>query len=295
MKTKVVLDTPKGFDFKMAVTAHGWSSLRPFEFDESAGVLHHAFHLNGGKPLNVSVSAEKSGLKIEVADKKLGAKDQLAVSSSIKHMLRMDEPLDEFYTLVEKEDRLRWIKRRKAGRLLRSPSVFEDLVKTVCTTNCTWALTKIMTGNLVELLGAKTPNGKKAFPTPEAMAALNEKFYRDEIKSGYRSPFLQEIAEQVAAGKLKPEQWLESDLPTAELKKQIKAVKGVGDYAADNLLKLLGRYDGLALDSWLRAAFYKKHNRGKKCADAKIEKFYRSYGKWKGLVIWCDLCQDELA
>ena len=38
--------------------------------------------------------------------------------------------------------------------------------------------------------------------------------------------------------------WLTSDLPTAELLKQIKGVKGAGDYAAENLLKLLGRYDG---------------------------------------------------
>ena len=31
------------------------------------------------------------------------------------------------------------------------------------------------------------------------------------------------------------------------MKKEIKKIKGVGDYAAENLLKLLGRYDGLAL------------------------------------------------
>ena len=68
-----------------------------------------------------------------------------------------------------------------------------------------------------------------------------------------------------------------------------------GDYAADNMLKLLGRYDGLALDSWLRAQFYKKHNRGRKCPDKKIEKHYAKYGDWKGLAIWCDMTEDWFA
>jgi hypothetical protein len=75
------------------------------------------------------------------------------------------------------------------------------------------------------------------------------------------------------------------------LKKVIKSVKGFGDYAAENLLKLLGRYDGLALDSWLRSQFYKKHNREKVCADKKIERHYKRFGEWKGLAIWCDMTE----
>jgi len=82
---------------------------------------------------------------------------------------------------------------------------------------------------------------------------------------------------------------MHSELSTDELKKELKKVKGVGDYAAENMLKLLGRYDGLALDSWLRAQFYKTHNRGNVCADKKIDKFYHQFGQWKGLAMWCDM------
>ena len=71
----------------------------------------------------------------------------------------------------------------------------------------------------------------------------------------------------------------------------MKRVKGVGDYAAENLLKLVGRYDGLALDSFLRSQFYKKHNREKVCADKKIEDFYKKFGNWRGLAIWCDMTE----
>jgi 3-methyladenine DNA glycosylase/8-oxoguanine DNA glycosylase len=80
-------------------------------------------------------------------------------------------------------------------------------------------------------------------------------------------------------------------LPTDELKKEMKKVKGVGDYAAENLLKLLGRYDGLALDSWLRSQFYKIHNNEKVCSDHKIERHYERFGSWRGLVMWCDMTE----
>ena len=95
----------------------------------------------------------------------------------------------------------------------------------------------------------------------------------------------------MASGKLNPEEWLETDLPTKELKKEMKKIKGVGDYAAENLLKLVGRYDGLALDSWVRAQFYKKHNDGQICDDKTIGKFYERFNSWSGLVIWCDVTE----
>jgi N-glycosylase/DNA lyase len=165
------------------------------------------------------------------------------------------------------------------------------MIKTLCTTNCSWGLTKNMVRNLVSMLGESGPAGVNAFPTAEALASASEKFYRDEIRAGYRSPYFLEIAEAVASRKLDPESWLTTDLPTAELKKELKSVKGFGDYAAENLLKLLGRYDGLALDSWLRSQFYKKHNREKVCPDKKIERHYKRFGPWKGLAIWCDMTE----
>ena len=46
------------------------------------------------------------------------------------------------------------------------------------------------------------------------------------------------------------------------------------------------------LDSWLRSRFYQKHNKGKICADKKIARHYSKYGKWQGLMIWCDMTED---
>ena len=286
MPIKLFIDTPPNFSFRHTVYSHGWSELLPFKLDDENWRLHYVFR--SAKPVSAVIYESNDGLEIEVSGKKL---DEQRLLRDVRHILRLDDPLDDFYSLTDLEDRLRWVSTTNAGRLIRSPTVFEDLVKTLCTTNCSWALTKSMVRNLVENLGEPAPGGGHAFPTPEALASVPEKFYREEIRAGYRSPYFTEMAEAVASGKLDPESWLTTDMPTPELKKQIKGLKGFGDYAAENLLKLLGRYDGMALDSWLRSQFYKKHNREKVCSDKRIERHYKKFGEWKGLAIWCDMTE----
>ena len=292
MPTTLFLEMPENFNFATTVYSHGWSELLPFELDIENWRLNYVFkneHLS--QPVSATVCSEDGKLKIEISDDKLNEKASAKILRDVQHILRLDDDLKDFYRLTKKEKRLAWMAEKNAGRILRSPTVFEDLIKTVCTTNCSWSLTKKMVSNLVEKLGEPTENCKRAFPTAEAMASVSPDFYREEIRAGYRSPYFAEIAEAVTAGKINPEAWLNTDLPTQELKKEMKKVKGVGDYAAENLLKLVGRYDGLALDSWLRAQFYKKHNKEIVCSDKEIEKFYERFGSWRGLAIWCDMTE----
>lgn len=290
MSNLIHIPRPKNFSFAHTVNGHGWSGLLPFEYDEAAVKLNYVFRgAHSRKPVSMSIGEDGKMLKIEILSKNARRDD---VFRNVRHILRLDDDLDDFYSTVDNHEPLAWVRQVNAGRLMRSDSVFEDLVKTMCTTNCSWGLTKNMTTNLVEKLGEPASDGKLAFPTAEALAGVTEEFFRKEIRAGYRSSYFVELAEAIAGGQIDPEAWLVSDLPTAELKKEIKKVKGIGDYAAENLLKLLGRYDGLALDSWLRAGFYRKHNREKVCADKKIEKHYRKFGKWRGLAIWCDMTKE---
>ena len=287
---KLYLETSAGFHFERTVDSHGWRSLAPFSYDAATGCLKYVFGGNElKKPVAVEISDENGKIKIEIAGGKIPVRARAKILRAVRHILRLDDDLKDFYSLTKREKEFAWIARNNAGRLLRSPTVFEDLVKTICTTNCSWALTKNMVNNLVEKLGEAADGGKRAFPTAEKMAAVSPDFYRAEIRAGYRSAYFAELAERVASGKLNPENWLDPNLPTGELKKQMKQVKGVGDYAAENLLKLVGRYDGLALDSMLRARFYKHRNAAVVCSDREIEKFYARFDKWRGLAIWCDM------
>lgn len=292
MTTSIFIEMPETFGFPQTLESHGWSQLLPFAVNRETWHLSGVFSgVNSEKPVAATVAEASGAIAIEIAEKEVNRETQNKIARDVRHVLRLDDDLSQFYRLMKTEKRLAWIAENKAGRLLRSPTVFEDLVKTVCTTNCSWALTKKMTANLVEKLGAETASGKRAFPTAEQMASVPKEFYANEIRAGYRSAYFVELAELVAGGKINPESWLDSDLPTDELKKEMKQIKGVGDYAAENLLKLVGRYDGLALDSWLRAQFYKKHNGGGICADREIESFYAKFGEWRGLAIWCDLSE----
>src|SRR5207245_784580 len=107
-----------------------------------------------------------------------------------------------------------------------------------------------MVAGLVNELGSESDDGRRTFPIADVMARQPLRFFRDRIRSGYRAPYLKELAQRITKGSLDVESWLTSDLAVADLIKEMKSVKGVGNYAAENLLKLLGRYDGLALDSW---------------------------------------------
>ena len=288
MPTIIYLGMPENFSFEQTLFGHGWSQLAPFEVDRENLTLSYVFNASD-VPFSAQISESDGVIKVEIARSKLNQPAKNKITRDVRHILRLDDDLQGFYKSTETEKRLSWIAENNAGRLLRSPTVYEDLVKTVCTTNCSWALTKKMTANMVEKLGEAAADGKRAFPTAEKMAGVSEEFYKDEIRAGYRSAYFAELAETVASGKISPESWLDIDLPTKELKKQMKQIKGVGDYAAENLLKLVGRYDGLALDSWLRAKFYERHNGGVICEDKEIEKFYKPFGDWCGLAIWCDM------
>jgi 3-methyladenine DNA glycosylase/8-oxoguanine DNA glycosylase len=293
MAMEISIPAPRGFSFRRTAISHGWYGLPPFELDQVNWTLTRVIDLPEGRPLTVEISESPGAIKACVG-RRLGKRAAEKVVRDVRHMLRLDDDLLAFYEMVRKDSGFEWIAGAGAGRMLRSPTVFEDLVKTICTTNCSWSLTEKMVEALVNALGRETGDGLRAFPTPEAMAAAPEKFYRDEVRAGYRAPYLAEAARRVAEGELDVESWLTSDLPTKELQREMKRVKGVGDYAAENLLKLVGRYDCLALDSWVRAKFARTRNGGRPAPDKKIERYYSRFGAWRGLALWCDMTRDWL-
>src|SRR5436190_19639832 len=268
--------TPRSFNFKRTMISHGWSELLPFKFDPDSWTLERVIDFDNTTPVLVRITGTKRELRIDTATR-LSKSAAEKVVSDVRHMFRLDDDMSSFYRTMSADPDFSWIAVHGAGRMLRSPTVFEDLVKMICTTNCSWALTEKMVAGLVESLGRESKDGRRTFPTPEAMALMPLKFYVNEVRAGYRAAYLKELADRVAAGELKVSEWLASDLPTPELTKEIKNVKGVGDYAAENLLKLIGRYDGLALDSWTRATFVRIRNNGRKASDKKIARYYSRF------------------
>ena len=214
------------------------------------------------------------------------------VGTILSACFRLDDDLTPFYRAAASHPRYRWIPKLGAGRMLRAPSVFEDAVKMILTTNCNWSLTKSMTLNLTKALGRSPDGALYSFPTPADLAGQSESFMRTQIRTGYRSPYLLEFAERVASGTLDIESWRSTSKPTDELFKEMKSVKGMGDYAVGNLLKLIGRYDYLGLDSWVRAQYAELHHGGRRVSDRTIERAYARYGEWRGLLFWLEMTRE---
>ena len=290
---EISIPTPRDFSFKRTAISHGWCQLQPFQMDQDKWVLTRTLDLYDSKPVTLSIRGLKRSLKVSIS-RQLDEQERKQVLSDVRHMLRLDDNMGEFYELMAGDPEFNWIPAQGAGRLLRAPTVFEDLVKMICTTNCSWALTKKMVTGLVENLGRKSTGGLRTFPTAKAMALMPHSFYVNEVRAGYRSSYLKQLADRVASGELDVEAWRTSQLPTIDLIKEMRGVMGVGPYAAENLLKLLGRYDGLALDSWTRAKFFEVRNNGRKATDKKIARYYSRFKEWRGLVLWCDVTRDWL-
>jgi 3-methyladenine DNA glycosylase/8-oxoguanine DNA glycosylase len=286
----LTLTTPPGFNFWMTAYSHGWSDLPPFSFNKEEQSLERIFSLDGRSTIACRLSADGPTLKILASSKAALSKDQKReIRGQVRTCLRLDEDFSEFHAAARRIPRYRWIATSGAGRLLRAPTLFEDIVKMICTTNCTWALTRLMVSNITAEFGESFAGGSHAFPTPEQLANTRESVLRRRCKTGYRAPYLLEFAERVATGTLRVEGWRQSPLPTEELFDSLRTIKGVGPYAAGNILKLIGRYDYLGLDSWVRTKFAELHSSGRRVKDRTIERAYAGLGKWRGLFFWLEM------
>jgi N-glycosylase/DNA lyase len=287
------IPTADRFGFWQTVNSHGWCALPPFGVDRKVRKLTRLLELRDGTLVKCTLGYGDKQINVALESRpRLARQHKEEIARHLRECLRLQEDFSDFYAQARRIPEYRWIARQGAGRLLRAPTVFEDVVKMICTTNCSWALTESMVGNLTRKLGKPFGDGLHAFPTPEAMAGVSEQFLRTEVRTGYRSPYLLELATRIAEGELDIEKWRNSSLPSEELFEEVRSIKGMGVYAAGNILKLLGRYDYLGLDSWVRSKYYEVHRKGRKVGDATIEKHYAQLGAWRGLFFWLEMTRD---
>jgi 3-methyladenine DNA glycosylase/8-oxoguanine DNA glycosylase len=293
--TRLRLATPPDFKFWATVGSHGWCELPPFGYDDATHTLTRIQQLSDGQIVYLTINENQmDGLSIHVegAKGKLKTRQADEIREAVRRCLNLDQDISVFHGLVRDHPRYGWIERLGVGRMLSSPTVWEDLVKTLLTTNTTWNMTVQMCRRLATL-GDSYPGGGHAFPTPERLAAMSADELNSQVRAGYRGAYLHELAARVVNGELDIESWRSRELSGTELFKRVKALKGFGDYAAGSVLKLLGHFDRLATDSECREA-YKKINGGLPGTDKEIAAYYDPFGQWRGLVQWMDVMADYL-
>ena len=286
-------------DLWRTLVSHGFAELSPTHLDEEHRTLAFTVRVPGGRPRRVRISeGTRRSARLDVLGPPPGPKVVRAVLDGAAHVLRLDQDLSPFYLLAEGDPDLAWAA-AGAGRMLRSPTVFEDVVKTVCTTNCAWSATVRMVDALVTHLGEPALGGDgpltNAFPSPEAMAGAPESFYREVVRAGYRGAYLIGLARAVAGGELDLEGFATAtptDLSDLELEAALLALPGVGPYAAAHIMMTLGRHSRLILDSWTRPKYTRLVGRKKAVSDRAIEKRFRRYGDFAGLAFWLFVTRD---
>lgn len=272
-----------------ALLSHGCASLAPARVTDDGSELETVLVVRGA-PVDVRVAAGRGHSALLEAN---GPAARAEVIAAVRGMLGLDLDLSGFHAAATEDPELAWAAAEGAGRMLRSPTVFEDLVKTLCTTNCTWSATVRMVTALVEHLGRPAPSGRRSFPSATVMAEAGDEFYSEVARAGYRGAYLRAIATDVAEERRDLEALADPGLPEDEVAARLLALPGIGPYAAAHTMLILGRCSSLVLDSWTRPTYARLVGKGR-VADRTIERRFRRYGDQAGLAFWLVLTRDWL-
>lgn len=267
--------------FAHTIASHGLASLAPAKRNDD-GSYAMALRLDG-VPRALTLHAGGARLHVRSA-RKLSKRAEEEARAAVARMFRLDEDLTPFYDAVSRDPALSWT-RVGAGRMLASRSVFEEVIKTICTTNCAWSGTIRMVDALVNDLGGG------AFPSSAQMAAAKESWYRDVARAGYRGAYMRQLARDVEREldleALRPAAGLSDD----DCEERLLALPGVGPYAAAHVMLLAGRYHRLILDSWTRPTYLRLAQK-KRAKDSTIRRAFARYGAYAGLAFWTYITRD---
>lgn len=156
----MAVDLPLGaavdtFDLKQAVCSHGLFMMAPNYWHSPSKSLYRPLRLDpdGDTCLVVRIShpsySPKSLQLFVFGVKSLSTQKELSLLTQVRRMLRLSEVED---TNVREFQKIhKGAKERGFGRMFRSPTLFEDMVKCMLLCNCQWPRTLFMARALSEL------------------------------------------------------------------------------------------------------------------------------------------------
>ena len=287
------LDTPSDFDLARDVCSYGYFVLMPNYWDVSRQTLSRVLEFID-KPSACVIDQprlEQGDGRLRVRfDRKLELAEQSQARVQITRMLNLD--LDAKAMRAFHKVDPRWKKSGK-GRLFRSPTLFEDVIKTVTSCNVTWPSTVNMNRRLCEVCGRKTVSGAYSFPSAKKLARTRLGTLRGRCRVGYRDQRIIDLAKLFVKGHI-DEAWLtDSSVSDEDVFKFLITLPGIGPYAGGNIMQLLGRFSRLAIDT--ETIRHGKSALGMSGTDAQITKalhaHYEPFGEHKFRSFWFEIWQ----
>jgi N-glycosylase/DNA lyase len=268
--------------FARTVYSHGCARLPPATIETSPLRYRRALRIEN--TIVELVMSQREDALVVHSPTALRKRDLALAEAVVTTMFRLGDNLAPFYALVKDDPLLGWAA-RGAGRLIASPTVFEDVIKTICTTNCAWSATVRMSTALVELGGG-------AFPEASLLAATPDAWFRDVARMGYRGAYVSRIARDVAAGAIDLEALRNPQrYDDAAVEELLQSLPGIGPYGVAHVMQLLGQHRRLVLDSWTRPKFLALSGK-RRATDTAIRRAFARYGAYAGLAFWLYLTHD---
>ncbi|MEE8447094.1 MAG: hypothetical protein V3S52_05530 [Gemmatimonadota bacterium] len=285
--------TPADFGFLPVVYSHGWFQCAPFHWDLETGILTRVVRDEGGLPTLLRMSEPARGLlQVTVGvEGRLSPDARRYFASLVTHMLQLERDISDFHALCRRHDHLALLPALGAGRLLRCPTPWEELVRAIAATNVAWPQAVRMI-SLVAGLGEPI-DGMHAWPAPERVLEAGEEKLRERCRLGYRAPYIIELAARIVDGELDLGPIRRGEVPDDELRKLFLGVKGIGPATTDYLMILSGRTDRLSIDSAVYAYVGEAHFGGERPDAKQIEQLYEPFGQWRALAFWFEFLQEK--
>ena len=115
-------------DFARTIVSHGVAELPPNRVELEGRTLETTLPVVRGAR-TVRITEQNGTLRIDIVAGSSGVRLREGLAETISHMFRLDEDLSGFYGWVGDDPELGWCV-AGAGRMLRAPTVFENVVKT---------------------------------------------------------------------------------------------------------------------------------------------------------------------
>jgi N-glycosylase/DNA lyase len=284
--TTLQFKLPPFYDLSVTCHAHGWRYLAPFNWDEGRGAISFALLVND-RAVDLFACQRRACLSAQVrSGSKLRESEKLYVRHCINRALDLDTDTTALLVLANSIDkRLARLVKNGAGRMLRSPTAWEDAAKTLFTTNCSWGLTKKMAHSACSAgLAPASPAGRFPFPAPATIAALTEAHLKKRLPVGYRAGYLRRLA--AAFSPKGPLHGVDltrlGRLPAQTL---LASLAGFGPYATNHMMLLSGYYREIPVDTVVTSYLKQMH----RTRDVRklIDKKYKAWGdyRWWGLTL----------
>jgi len=251
---RLSIPVPTDYVLWRDVCSYGYFLLEPNFWDPAAKAFRRVLTLvdPASKPRAVTVTitqTKKAEPLTATVDSKVTNAQATEIRAQVTRMLRLDEDAAHIRAFHKLD--ARW-KKLGRGRLLRSPTFYEDVIKTVTSCNVTWPSTIAMNRRLCEHFGEAGASGLRGFPTAQQIARQRPATLRARCGIGYRDARIVELSAMFAKGKLggvPVEAFEDPATPDDQIREWLIELPGIGPYAAANILQLLGRYGHLPLDT----------------------------------------------